>query len=303
MRFSIIVPTYNRPRDLARCLAAIARLDYPRDKFEVLVVDDGGSVDLEPLVNAHRPAIQLTLLRQPNSGPGIARNKGAAHATGEFFAFTDDDCTPQEGWLLALDAALARKPDALIGGTVLNGLPDNPHDEASQDIHEFYRDYFNRDPDDCRFFPSNNIAVAKARYRQIGGFDAEFRRNAAEDRDFCDRWLQSGSRLVRAQDAFIVHFRDMSLRGFLYQHYRYGRGAFTYATARRQRNGGPVRFEGWRVHANLIAFPVRKSFRPRSFYLSFLLFISQFANLLGYFAEARAVKREGVPSRYNLARK
>ncbi len=303
MRFSLIIPTYNRPQDLARCLAAIARLDYPRDDFEVLVVDDGGSVDLGPLVDAHRPAMQLTLWRQPNSGPGIARNKGATHAAGQFLAFIDDDCAPQEGWLRALDAALARKPDALVGGTVLNGLRDNPHAEASQHIHEFFREHYNRDPDNCRFFPSNNIAVAAALYRRVGGFDAEFRRNAAEDRDFCDRWIRSGSRLVLAADAFIVHFPQMSFVGFWNQRYRYGRGAFTYAMARRQRDAGPVPFQGWGVHAKLIAFPLRKSLRPGAFYLSFLVFVAQLANFIGYLREARASKQQRAPSRYNLARK
>jgi GT2 family glycosyltransferase len=303
LRFSIIIPTFNRPRELARCLRAIAGLDYPRDDFEVLIVDDGGSVDLGALVDAHRPALQLTLWRQSNSGPGLARNKGAAHATGQFLAFTDDDCAPREGWLRALDATLTRRPDALVGGTVLNGLRDNPNAEASQHILEFFREHYNHDPDNCIFFPSNNIAIAAALYRQIGGFDPEFRRNAAEDRDFCDRWLRSGSRLVLAPDACILHFRDMSFPGFWVQHYRYGRGAFTYATARRQRNGGLVQFEGWGVHAKLIAFPLRKSLRPGAFYLSFLVFVAQFANLIGYFMEARTVKRQSVPTRYNLARK
>ena len=303
MRFSVIVPTFNRPRDLARCLAALTRLNYPRDEFEVLVVDDGGSVDLETLVNAHRPSIQLKMLRQPNCGPGIARNKGAAHAAGQFLAFIDDDCAPQEGWLQALDSSLTRKPDALIGGSVLNGLPDNVNAVASQHIHEFFREHFNPDPDNCRFFPSNNIAVAAALYRQIGGFDPEFRRNAAEDRDFCDRWLRSGSRLAMAPDAFVVHCHEMSFLGFWKQHYRYGRGAFTFATARRQRNGGPVPFEGSSVHLNLILSPVRKSFRPMSFYLSVLIFVSQVANLIGYLMEARAFKQQRAPSGYNFARK
>jgi len=303
LRFSIIIPTFNRPADLARCLAAIDRLDYPRDEFEVLVVDDGGSVDLETVLEAYRPSIQLTMLRQPNSGPGMARNNGAAHAAGQFLAFIDDDCAPQQNWLRALDATLARKPDALIGGSIQNGLPDNPHAEASQRIHEFFREHFNRDPDNCRFFPSNNIAVAAALYRQIGGFDSEFRRNAAEDRDFCDRWLQSGSRLVMARDACIVHFHHMSFLGFCKQRYRYGRGAFTYATARRQRTTDPVPFQGWGVHAKLIAFPLRKSFRPGALYVSFLVFVSQVANLIGYFTEARASKQQRAPSGYNLARK
>jgi len=57
MEFSIIVPTYNRPRQLADCLAALARLDYARDRFEVVVVDDGSSTPLEGVTAGFRPAL------------------------------------------------------------------------------------------------------------------------------------------------------------------------------------------------------------------------------------------------------
>ena len=90
----------------------------------------------------------------------------------------------------------------------------------------------------------------------MGGFDSAFRRNASEDRDFCDRWLLRGRRLVTAPDAVILHFREMSVQDFWKQHFRYGCGAFTYATARRLRNAGPVPFEGWRLHIGLIVSPL-----------------------------------------------
>jgi GT2 family glycosyltransferase len=303
LRFSITIPTYNRPRDLARCLAALARLEYPRDEFEVIVVDDGGGVNLEPIAEAHRLAIQLTVVRQPNRGPATARNNGAAHAGGQFLVFLDDDCQPSEGWLRALDTSVSGAPDALIGGCVLNGLPRNPNDSASQAITDFLHQHFNRDPELGRFFPSNNIAVSAELYRQIGGFDIAFTRSASEDRDFCDRWLRRGWRLVAAPDAVVLHHRNMSFRGFWKQHFLYGCGAYSYAMARRQRNAGPVPFEGWRFHAGMITSPLRHSFRPRSFYLSFLILVSQFAVVAGYASEARTQKQQRVPSSYNLARK
>jgi GT2 family glycosyltransferase len=303
MRFSVIVPTFNRPQDLALCLLALNRLDYPKDDFEVVVVDDGGGANLEPVLEPHRPHIHLRLLRQPNSGPAAARNNGAAHATGSVLAFVDDDCEPQGGWLRALDACLARFPAALIGGGVLNGLPGNANDAASQAIIDFLGEHFNRDPAGGRFFPSNNIAMAAELFRQIGGFDATFWRSASEDRDFCDRWLGRGWRLVAAPDAVVLHSRNMTFQGFWKQHRLYGRGAFSYAMARRRRSNGPVPFEGWRFHAGMILAPLRKSLRPRSFYLSFLILVSQVAVVVGYASEGWAWKQRNVPSSYNLARK
>jgi len=303
LRFSIIIPTYNRPRDLACCLDALARLEYPRDEFEVILVDDGGTANLEPIAEAHRRAIRVTVVRQPNLGPATARNNGAAHAGGQFLAFLDDDCQPSERWLRALDTAVAGAPDALIGGRVLNGLPRNPNDSASQAITDFLHQHFNRDPQHGRFFPSNNIALSAELFRQIGGFDTAFLRSASEDRDLCDRWLRRGWRLVAVPDAVVLHYRNMSFPGFWKQHFLYGCGAFSYARARRQRNAGPVPFEGWRFHAGMITSPLRRSLRPRSLYLSLLILVSQFAVVAGYACEARTQKQQRVPSSYNLARK
>ena len=168
------------------------------------------------------------------------------------------------------------------------------YSSASQKIGEFLHQHFNRDSENGRFFPSSNIAVAADSFRQVGGFDAAFHRSASEDRDFCDRWLRLGWRLVTAQDAVVSHNREMSFRGYWKQHYSYGRGAFTYATARRVRNGGPVPFEGWRFHAGMISAPLRERVTPRSLYLSILIVVSQIAVVAGHFTEARARKRKTV---------
>ena len=303
MKFSVVIPTFDRPGDLLRCLAALARIDYPKHEFEVIAVDDGGSADLDTLVAPFGTELNLRLLRQPNQGPAAARNFGASQAAGSFLAFIDDDCEPQAGWLLALDAAVAGAPQGLIGGHVVNGLPRNPYSAASQEIVDFLHSHFNRDPQHGRFFPSNNIVVAARPFREIGGFDAAFRRSASEDRDFCDRWLRRGWHLVSAAEAVVVHNRAMSFRTFCKQHFLYGRGAFRYAEARRKRNGGPVAFEGWRFHLGMVTAPLRRSITPSAVYRSFLILVSQFAVVIGYFREKRTQVQECISTSYNLARK
>ena len=71
--FSIVTPTYNRPERLATCLQSIAQLDYPRDRFEVIVVDDGSKTPIEPVITPLRDRLNITLLKQLNSGPAAAR--------------------------------------------------------------------------------------------------------------------------------------------------------------------------------------------------------------------------------------
>ncbi len=95
--FSIIVPTFQRPEGLRRCLAALLRMDYPADRYEVIVVDDGSDPPVEPLVREAVGAATCRFIRQENHGPGPARNAGAAQARGRWLAFTDDDCAPRPG--------------------------------------------------------------------------------------------------------------------------------------------------------------------------------------------------------------
>ncbi|HVT87226.1 MAG TPA: glycosyltransferase, partial [Tepidisphaeraceae bacterium] len=100
--FSIVIPTYARPKELATCLASMSRLDYPRDRFEVIVVDDGSPQSPDGIVAPFEKQLDVRLVRQSNAGPAMARNTGVSAAKYDFIAFTDDDCTPRSNWLTAL---------------------------------------------------------------------------------------------------------------------------------------------------------------------------------------------------------
>src|SRR5207248_1523552 len=97
-RFSIIIPTYNRPRQLAACIDSLAKLDFPADSFEVIVVNDGGCTPAIPMSE-----LNVLWLNQAHAGPGAARNFAAQYAGGEILVFLDDDCRPAPNWLRSLD--------------------------------------------------------------------------------------------------------------------------------------------------------------------------------------------------------
>ena len=101
--FSIIIPTYNRPRQLRECLKSIKRLAFPKKRFEVIVVDDGGKRPLGKLICSFESHFSAKLIQQSNAGPAAARNSGAAHARGDFVVFTDDDCLTVPNWLSKLE--------------------------------------------------------------------------------------------------------------------------------------------------------------------------------------------------------
>lgn len=295
--FSIIIPTFRRPRQLVSCLQALSRLDYPRDRFEVIVVDDGTPVSLEPAVASFQDRFDLTLLVQANAGPAAARNRGAARARGQFLAFTDDDCAPAPGWLRALGSALARWPDHMVGGRTENALPDNPYAAASQLLVSYLYDYYNAGPDGARLFTTNNLALAEEHMRAVGGFDTGYPRPGAEDREFCDRWLAHGHRLTYVPEAVIYHAHRLAWGGYWKLHLRYGRGAYLYHQTRARRGRGPAAVEPLSFYVDLVRYPYAQGLGRRAHWLAALLAMSQVANVLGFFGEqivqARARRRSG----------
>ncbi len=154
--FSIIIPTYNRPTQLAVCLETITRLQYSRDRFEVIVVDDGGKADLEDIVALVRDTIRISLIKQTNAGPGTARNTGAAQAQGDILAFTDDDCTPAPDWLNRIAVYATRAPGSVIGGRTVNTLTGNPFSTVSELVISYLYTHYNANPDQATFITTNN---------------------------------------------------------------------------------------------------------------------------------------------------
>jgi GT2 family glycosyltransferase len=240
VRFSVVVPTYERPALAARCLDALAGQDYPRDAFEVVLVDDGSA---RPLADAVTPPADLavSILRVANGGPGAARNAGAAAARGTYLVFTDDDCLPAPTWLRMLDARTEVAPGRMVGGRTLNGLPANPWAATSQVIVGMAYAFYNADPSAPRFFASNNMAVPADVFAAVGGFRTGGFRVAAEDRELCDRWRHAGHGLAYEPRAVVAHAHALGFGGFCRQHFRYGRGALHYHQARAARRSGRFR--------------------------------------------------------------
>jgi glycosyltransferase involved in cell wall biosynthesis len=296
--FSIVVPTHDRPQQLARCLTALARLAYPSTRYEVIVVDDGSAHGLEPAIAPWIGRLNVTLLRQANAGPAAARNAGAAAARGRWLAFTDDDCQPEPGWLDALAGALAADPGCAAGGATENGLPANLLATASQLLLQFLYLHVNRDPRDAVFVASNNLTLPRERFLEIGGFDAGFPLAAAEDRELCDRWRWLNGRIVHVPRAVVRHCHDLTLHSFLAQHFNYGRGAWLFFRVKRRRDGVRPALGGFSFYAPMLAFPFRRErSKPRAMAVSALIALSQAAMSCGVFWQGCVGARDVVRRR------
>jgi glycosyltransferase involved in cell wall biosynthesis len=285
--FSVVIPTHNRLDALRACLHALARQQYPRDAFEVVVIDDGGSDSLTDLANSFDGQLVWRLQRQQRSGPATARNLGALDANGEYLAFTDDDCEPAADWLVRLEHSLAKHPDCLTGGRVVNALSRNSCSVASQQLIDFlYTSYTENGAP--HFFASNNFALSRRGFRDVGGFDESFPLPAAEDRDFCARWKRSGRSLVYTPAAIVYHAHALDLSGFVRQHFRYGRGAYQFRKRTASRGWQRPRLEPFTFYLDLLSYPFKAANHAGigCLRIGLLFVLSQIANAAGFFREA-----------------
>lgn len=278
MSVSIVIPSYNRPDRLGLCLAALAKLDG--GPYEIVVVDDGSATPLAPVCAQFGSNVRC--IRQENAGPAKARNTGAKAAGGDFIAFTDDDCQPEPGWIMALVAAHGGDPSRLVGGRVDNILTDNIFAAASQSLCDYLYEYFGAEQGSSPFFTSNNMGCSRQRFLEIGGFDETFPLAAAEDREFGMRWRELGGELIYAPDAIMGHAHHLTLSRFWRQHANYGRGARHLHGVVDKRGTPRPKLESARFYFGLMSFPVRKG-RRRGVSQAALLFLSQVAMTRGYF--------------------
>jgi GT2 family glycosyltransferase len=137
------------------------------------------------------PARRYLAVQQ--GGPGAARNAGLAEAGGDVIAFTDDDTIPERRWLLEGVRALTSGADAVSGRTIVP-VADRPTD-AEANVQGLER----------ATFATCNVLVKRAWLDRVGGFDPRFRRAYREDSDLEFRLLDAGARIVRANDAVVVH--------------------------------------------------------------------------------------------------
>jgi GT2 family glycosyltransferase len=280
--FSVVIPTYERVEALARCLDALANLDFPRSSFEVIVVDDGSTASPQVVLSKFTSVFAITLKCEPHCGPAAARNAGARRACGEYLAFTDDDCRPAPNWLSALAAQMSNAVGCAFGGATINALPENAYATASQLLISYLYRYYNADSQRSLFFASNNLAVPRELFLDLGGFDTAFPRAAAEDREFCVRWRNAGYRLEYVPDARVYHAHSLTFVSFWSQHWNYGRGAAHLRRILARRDQGRMKMEPPLFYMNLLRYPLGQVRGRAAGRIVMLLLLTQIANAGGF---------------------
>jgi len=227
MKFSIIIPAYNRTGTLRQTLVAATDQDF--SEYEVIVVDDGSLDDTSMMVEREFPTVRL--LRQPNHGPAAARNTGLQAARGEIIAFTDDDCLPPNDWLARLAEGFRRYPNIIgVGGPLLA-----PASARATNILARYEEYvvrvlyWARDDEvvggySCPAGGTNNMAYRRDALQAIGGFDPVFPYPAAEDADLKWRLAQTGAQFLYTP-VVVTHLQPYTWPAFRRQQFVRGKGS------------------------------------------------------------------------------
>ena len=286
MKFSIVIPTCNRPGHVAALLEAWDRVEYPKDDYELILADDGGSEPLDGVVGPWPGRVPVKLLRLEHVSASSARASGLAVAVGELVLCSDDDCRPDPGILRAYAEAAREHPGAALGGPVTNVLVGDVYATATQEIITFIGEEWNR-AGAC-FFTFSSVVFPAVAFRACGGFDAGWLWRTGEDRDVCRRWCESGGVMVPVTGAVMGHAHGLTLRKCWRQHFHYGQG--TEASRRNRRNGaGAPDFSGPGFYWRLLTRPFRGYGFGTAVLVLGLILLAQVANVWGTMDAARRV--------------
>jgi GT2 family glycosyltransferase len=194
---SVIVPVRNdRGSHLRTLLAALERQTLPRDRFEILIGDDGstdGSLD-----DLDDGGGRIRVVPGPPVNAYAARNRAAAAARAPALVFCDSDVVPEPGWL---EAGLAALADAdVVAGLIRFDAPARPTPWTLLDI-ELTKDHERQ----VRIGNAEtaNLFVRRDLFERLGGFEDSFHEHG--DFDFAERCVAAGARLVFARDAAVSH--------------------------------------------------------------------------------------------------
>jgi GT2 family glycosyltransferase len=219
--FSVLICTYNRHELLAQCLAAL--LERTTEKPDQIVVVNGGDERADSVVEGHigKQSTQVELVKTRNKNLAVSRNVGLPHCTGDIVAMTDDDAEVYPDWVGQMKRLHAEHPEAgAIGGAVIgvenDSLISRVADQVTFPVYPTAR-Y-------VRTLPGVNISYKRTVIMQVGEQDETFFRG--EDVDFNWRVKRLGYEIYFDPTIKVLHHHRSTLRGFLNQHYMYGRAYY-----------------------------------------------------------------------------
>lgn len=216
MRYSVIIPVYNRPDEVDELLQSLTTQHFK--DFEVIVVEDGSTIPCQTVVEAYTELLDIKYYSKSNSGPGQTRNYGAERSQGDYLLILDSDVILPEGYLDAIEEELRTSPADAFGG------PDRAHEsftDMQKAINYSMTSFFTtggirggkKKMD--KFYPrSFNMGGRREVYQTLGGFS---KMRFGEDIDFSIRIFKGGYTCRLFPGAWVYHKRRTDLKKFFKQ--------------------------------------------------------------------------------------
>ena len=221
MKYSFIIPVYNRPDEVDELLQSMTRQTLT--DFEVIVVEDGSVRDCKNVCDSYAGRLDLHYHMKENSGPGQSRNYGAERARGEYLIILDSDVVLPEGYLQSVDDELKARPADAFGGPDCAHPSFTPTQKAiSYSMTSFFTTGGIRGGKKKmdKFYPrSFNMGIRRDVYMALGGFS---RMRFGEDIDFSIRIFKAGHACRLFPGAWVWHKRRTDFRKFFRQVYNSG---------------------------------------------------------------------------------
>ena len=220
MKYSIIVPVYNRPDEVDELLESLS--NQTQKDFEVIIVEDGSIKTCKDVCDTYADILVLHYYAKENSGPGQSRNFGAERANGEWLIILDSDVVLPKGYLAAIDSAIS-SDIAAFGGPDAAHPSFTPIQKAiSYSMTSFFTTGGIRGGKAKldKFYPrSFNMGIRRDVYQQLGGFS---KMRFGEDIDFSYRIVESGHKTQLFPEAWVWHKRRTDFQKFFRQVYNSG---------------------------------------------------------------------------------
>lgn len=246
MNYSFIIPVYNRPEEIDELLLSMTHLKELKD-YEVIIVEDGSSLSSESVVDKYKSRLNLHYLKQSNTGPSGARNRGAKLSTGEWLIFLDSDTILPPEYFIALTQNLASSNIDLWGG------PDRANESFTpiqKGINYSMTSLLTtggirggtgtQPPVGDLFYPrSFNMGIKKKLYDHLKGFTPEMR--YGEDLDLSMRAWEEGAISRCLPEVWLFHKRRTSFDDFFSQVEHSGEARW----ALNRRHPGTLRVVHW----------------------------------------------------------
>jgi glycosyltransferase involved in cell wall biosynthesis len=241
---TVVVPVYNAADTIVECINSLLNLDYPKDRVELIFVDDGSRDNTVELIQRFKG---VKLLKQEHRGPAAARNLGFRDSRGEVIAFTDSDCIAPKDWLKRIVKEVEGVD--VVGGS----LKPVSAGTLAERFEQHRRDrLYGRERRYVDALPSCNLAFKRSVLKEVGGFDEDFKKASAEDYDLCRRVVERGHRILYEPSIYVVHRHVTNSEEILRKAFIHGGEIMLY----RRKHGGRIIDEMIKIFVKTCLLPL-----------------------------------------------